>query len=70
MCQQGIRSLAQVLERQIRALSDVKQGVRTISVIKHPQHGHLPRASVLPPPIARYRLRLPSCGSPFGSRFR
>jgi hypothetical protein len=36
-----------VLERQIRALSDVKQGVRTISVIKHPQHGHLPRASVL-----------------------
>jgi hypothetical protein len=47
MRQESIRSLAQVLERQVSALSDVQQGVLTVSIIEHPQHRHLPRAGVL-----------------------
>src|SRR5688572_1334029 len=47
MRQQSIRSLAQVLERQASALSDVEQRVLAVGVIEHPQHGHLPYAGLL-----------------------
>jgi hypothetical protein len=47
MRQQGVRGLAQVLERQVGTLGDVQQGVLTICIIEHPQHGHLPRAGML-----------------------
>ena len=47
MRQQGIRGLAQVLERQISALGDVQQSVLAVGVIEHPQHRHLPRAGML-----------------------
>ena len=47
MRQQSIRGLAQVLERQVRALSDIQQGVLAVGIIEHPQHRHLPRACML-----------------------
>jgi hypothetical protein len=47
MCQQGIRSLAQVLEWQTSPFSNIEQAVLAVGIIQHPEHRHLPRTGML-----------------------